>query len=69
MNASKSKKKRPLSGTPKGPALASLIPPKIVNPYGTKVVSSSRKSNKNSNSKVTQKSSVTRVHTSNYDFP
>lgn len=67
MNGSKTKKKRPLSGAPKGSALASLIPPKIVNPYGNKI--SSRKSNKNSNSKLTQKSSGARIHTSNYDFP
>jgi hypothetical protein len=70
MNASKSKKKRPLSGVPKGSALASLIPPKITNPYGAKVTNIQRKSSsKNSNSKITQKSSGARIHTSDYDFP
>ena len=68
MNVSKSKKKRPLSGMPKGSALATIITPKIVNPYGVKVIGG-RRSNKNSNSKITQKSSGARIHTSNYEFP
>ena len=70
MNASKSKKKRPLSAVPKGSALASIIPAKITNPYGAKVGTAQRKSSsKNSNSKVTQKSSGARIHTSDYEFP